>query len=96
MKIFAVVFTHPDPSPENPLHAEAAACVRDQFPEAYQLNERTFLVRSNRLSNQVAESVEIKSQDRRFSGAVLRIHPEHYAGFTSKDLWEWLDETDTP
>lgn len=82
MSVFAVVFTRP--------HAEIEASVKEHFPDAYQMTDSTFLVRSDNLSSQIAESVGIKGANRRFAGAVFKIN-HSYSGFTSRDLWEWLD-----
>ena len=85
MSVFAVVFTRS--------HTEITDSVKEHFPGAYQLTDSTFLVRSEGLSSQIAELVGIKGENRRFAGAVFKIN-HSYSGFTSRDLWEWLDEAD--
>ena len=89
MSVFAVVFTG-----QQPISEAAAQAVYAQFPDAYGLNATTFLVRSDRLSSQIAEQLRIKGEDRQFVGVVFRVN-HSYSGFTSRDLWEWLDEDDS-
>ena len=84
MNVFAVVFT--DPSPRAAKHLQAA------FAGAYELVPDTvYLVRSDKLSTDVAERAGIKSDDRVSRGAVFKLN-HAYSGYTSRDLWEWLGD----
>ena len=85
MSVFAVVFTGSD--------EEIAASVKEHFPDAYRMTDSTFLVCSDLLSSQVAELVGIKGEQRRFTGAVFKTN-HSYSGFTSRDLWEWLERAE--
>ena len=86
MNVFAVVFTGAAGESETFERALNA-----EFPNAYRLTSSAFLVRSDRLSSQIAESIHIKGESRQFTGVVFKIN-RSYSGFTSRDLWEWLDE----
>ncbi len=84
MNVFAVVFT--DPSPRAAKHLQAV------FAGAYELVPDTvYLVRSDKLSTDVAERAGIKSDDRVSRGAVFKLN-HAYSGYTSRDLWEWLGD----
>ena len=84
MSVFAVVFT--DPSPRAAEHLQAA------FTGAYELVPNTvYLVRSDKLSTDVAERAGIKSDDRVSRGAVFKLN-HAYSGYTSRSLWEWLGD----
>ena len=85
MNVFAVVFTGGEGESE-----AFERALNAEFPHAYRLTGSAFLVRSDRLSSQIAESIHIKGESRQFTGVVFKIN-HSYSGFTSRDLWEWLD-----
>lgn len=84
MSVFAVVFTgSAQPDAEKELWRE--------FPDAYALGNAAFLVRSDLLSSRIAQKLHIKGDERKYTGVVFKIN-HSYSGYTSRDLWEWLDE----
>lgn len=73
---------------------ELADLLRARYPEPdhYQLSKRAFLVRADSISDWVADSIGIKSDDRieGATGVVFRLRGS-YAGFFERSVWEWLD-----
>lgn len=74
---------------------EVAKRVREKYPTAYEMTETCFLVQSDFIAENVAVSVGIKGEDRigEASGVVFRLNG-HYAGFTSRSLWDWLSQAE--
>lgn len=91
MNVYAVVFTR------SPSGMSLAEHVEGAYPDLYQMTPSTFLVRTAPTTpNQIAKKLEIKvsAEHRRFAGAVFRVSGQHYAGYTARELWAWLDEGD--
>jgi len=87
MSVFAVVLDAPN--------ASAAARVQDQYPDHYPLSDTLFLVKSDDVAERVARAVGITADEsaRIQSGVVFRLD-HFYSGFTSRALWEWLEQAE--
>ncbi|MCY4512002.1 MAG: hypothetical protein OXG35_34310 [Acidobacteria bacterium] len=88
-KSFAVLLTDTDPD----ARAKCRSRLRTAFPDAHELNDSAFLVSGALLTNQVAEKVGIKGDDRWCAGVVFKIS-RYYSGYTDGDTWEWLKRTE--
>ena len=65
-------------------------------PEHYQLaDEALYLVRSNAISQTIAEDIGLKGDDRveGVTGIVFKLNSA-YSGYASRSAWEWLDRED--
>lgn len=79
----------------------AAKCVKRLHkhypkPEHYELAENAlYLVRSNVISQTIAEDIGLKGDDRidGATGIVFKLNSA-YSGFASRSAWEWLDRED--
>ena len=60
-------------------------------PHAYKINETAYLLRTDKLSSDIAKELGIHGdcKDITESGVVIRLNPA-YTGFFSPDLWEWF------
>jgi len=87
MSVFAVVLDEPNP--------EVAARIQDQYPGHYRLNDTLFLVSSHEVAEKVAQAVGITGDQSSHlqSGVVFRLN-HYYSGFTSRTLWEWLEQAE--
>ena len=83
--ICVVTFTDEEASDE-----QLDEAVRSAFEDHFRLTPRTYLVRSPKLTSEIAEALRIKGDERRFTGAVLRMNPHYYSGYAQNELWEWL------
>lgn len=83
MIIYAIVLTE--------ANAEVQQRIAREFPKYYKLNETSFLVRSDEISERVAVSVGIKGADqvKDATGVVFKLKGT-YAGYAQNSLWEWL------
>ncbi len=70
---------------------EVAARIEEHYPNNYSLNEKFFLVRTEHISEKVADIVGFKGANKieGASGAVFKLNGA-YSGFASSGLWEWL------
>ena len=87
MSVFAVVL--------NEAHPDVVERIENAYPDFYQLSNTFFLVQSNALARKVAAAVGIKGDDRieDAQGVVFRLN-RAYAGYSSRDLWEWLGQAE--
>ena len=87
MPLFAVILNDPNEPVESRLHE--AFGEQNVFP----MNDRTFLVASDEITENVTVKAGIKGDDRieNSRGAVFRLNGA-YAGYTVKSLWEWLSD----
>ena len=71
--------------------AELADRIKSNYPDRFKLSQRVYLVRSNSISDYVAQNVGVKGPDRidESTGIVFKLGPA-YAGFHSRSVWEWL------
>ena len=83
MSTFAVIFTG-----KTDLSAAGSRLMKS-FPDAYNLNRSTFMVRADSLSSEIAEAVGIKGDNREYTGVVFKVN-HSYSGYTARDFWEWL------
>ncbi len=60
----------------------------DAYPDAYKLNDNTFLIRSDKLSNEISKDIGI-GEESGPTGAVFKLNGT-YSGYASSSLWEWL------
>ncbi len=71
--------------------AQVAAQVKEHYSFNYEVNEKCFLVRTEDISEKVANTVGIKG-DKQIPGAtgvVFKLNGS-YAGYASSGIWEWL------
>ena len=85
MRTYAIIFT--EPSPEGVERVKLAA----ELAPYELLPGRIYLVKSFLPSGEIARLVGIKGEGRIASGVVFRLGTG-YAGFTKKELWEWLED----
>lgn len=83
MFMYAIVLSAPN--------QDVAARVSTAYPQHYQLNPSTFLVRSPKISESVAVEAGLKGDNRvgPALGAVFKLNGA-YSGFAASALWEWL------
>ena len=79
-------------------NAEVAARVEKHYSLNYAVNEKCFLVRTDDISEKVANTVGIKGKgDQQIHdaiGVVLKLNGS-YAGYASPGIWEWLATEET-
>ena len=87
MSVFAVVLDAPN--------SKAVERIQQKYPDHYQLNDTLFLVNSDAITEKIAHAVGISdAEDKRIqSGVVFRLN-HSYFGYTSRSLWEWLDNAE--
>ena len=85
MSIFAVILT--DPQDETKHKIEAV------YPDSYQMASNVFLVSSNGLTKEVSNNLGIGEGGT--DGVVFRLN-HAYAGYTSRETWEWLSRAEQP
>ena len=67
--------------------------IQAEYPDYHQLSSTLFLVKSKSIAEKVAQAVGIKGDDSIQSGVVFRLN-HSYAGFTSRALWDWLEQAE--
>lgn len=84
MSIFAVVLRE--------RNERVVARLRNAYEDHFSLSSTFFLVPSDELSSVVATTIGIKGDDRveDSNGVVFKI-TDAYSGYTTKALWEWLN-----
>ena len=80
MPIFAVVTKEPAPQVEERLS--------DMHP--LKISSTVYLVKSESLTEEIAQQAGIKGPDRDVSGGVVLGLEGTYAGFHQQTVWEWL------
>ncbi len=87
MSIFAVVLTK--------THPDFISRLREKHPEAYQLNDMSFLVASKDNSLEVAAALglrkETRSKEGDVTGVVIQI--KEYAGYGDQTLGDWIQSS---
>ena len=80
---------------ENKLLAEQVADrITSYYPRCHRVNEYSFLLFSDDISEQIATKLGIASSDltKRSGGLVFKLTDHYYAGYASPHLWEFLDK----
>lgn len=87
MRLFAVILNDPN----GPVEKRLREAYGDQ--NVFPMNDRTLLVASDEITENIAVKAGIKGDDRieDARGAVFRLNGA-YAGYTAKSLWEWLSD----
>lgn len=87
MSVFAVFLDK-----ENP---KAVKRIQAKYPDCLQLNDTLFLVQSDSIADKVAHVVGIKGdkKDQIQGGVVFRLN-HSYSGYTSRALWDWLEQAE--
>ena len=72
-------------------NAQVAAQVDKHYSLNYAVNEKCFLVRTDDISEKVANAVGLQGDKRipNAAGVVLKLNGS-YAGYASPGIWEWL------
>ena len=78
--LHAVILTEP--------HSGFHQSLLETYPGAYVLNDKTFLIRSDKLSNEISKDVGI-GEESGPTGAVFKLNGT-YSGYARSSLWEWL------
>ncbi|WP_424947542.1 hypothetical protein [Candidatus Spongiihabitans sp.] len=70
---------------------EVSSRITAHYPNVYAINDKCFLVRSDDVSEKVAEKAGLKGDEQieGASGVVLKLNGT-YAGFAPSSVWEWL------
>ncbi len=77
---------------------EVAKRLFDHYKEEdyYCMSDTTYLVRSSTIAEKVAVAIGLKGEDRieDASGVVFKLN-HSFAGYSSRDLWDWLEQTES-
>lgn len=88
-RIFAIVLKEPNPDVDQRM--------QDHFAEHFRYNDTFALVAGNpgEMAEEVALTIGLKGEHRvtDASGVVFKLNTG-YAGYTRKDLWEWLSSVE--
>lgn len=70
--------------------------IEEHFSNYLQYTDTFFLLESDKLTEDVAVAIGIKGEKRiaGVSGWVIKLNDFNYAGYTSRTLWEWLQEAE--
>ncbi len=88
MFIFAVVLTK--------THPDFISRLREKHPEAYQLNDMSFLVASKDNSLEVAAALGLREETQSKEGDIIRgivIQINEYAGYGENTLGDWIQSS---
>ena len=83
MSVFAVVLIEPTD--------ESIELLQTHYPDHYEVASNVFLVSSDELTKQVSKNIGIGADGA--DGVVFRLN-HAYAGYTSRDTWEWLSKSE--
>ncbi len=67
--------------------------IEENYPNYYKLSDTAFLVSSDRLTQDIAENIGIKGENRieNSLGVVFKLN-NAFSGYFEGSLWEWLDQ----
>ena len=82
MSIFAVIVDQPSPA------LDAKIKAKFDEPRRYKLNDRTWMVVSDQLSNPLADELEIRTGN--YGRAVVIRVSNSTSGWQQKSFWEWM------
>lgn len=88
MTTFAIVLNEPNES--------VARNIKHHFPGHFEYSKTFYLLESELTTGKLTECLGIKGENQIMdvSGFVLRLNDYNYAGYTSRDLWEWLSHVE--
>lgn len=87
MSIHLVLLTQPN--------KEAAARIKEKYPDCHQATDTSFLVQSREITQDVAVNAGIKGEGRVEDaiGVVFKLNGA-YSGFAPRAIWEWLGQAE--
>ena len=87
MSVFAVVLNEPN--------AEIEQRLRERYPNAFSLTDTFHLVQDQTITENITVNIGLKGDDRvePARGVVFRLNGS-YSGYTTRALWEWLEQAE--